>query len=86
MLIAGGYYNQVFLGGVLEVFSHSYEPIATNGAMRPKTFDNYYVDRWRWLKSCQLFVMTYELLRQTDHSITTHTPTQVITAAVDLIS
>ena len=36
------------------------------------------------LDSCQLFVMTCELLRQeTDHLVTTHTPTQVTTEAVD---
>ena len=36
------------------------------------------------LDSCQLFVMTFELLRQeTDHLVTTHTPTQVTTEAVD---
>ena len=34
----------------------------------------------------QLLVVTCELLRQeTDHSVTTHTPTQVTTAAVDLV-
>ena len=36
------------------------------------------------LDSCQLFVMTCELLRQeTDHLVTTYTPTQVTTEAVD---